>query len=1432
MTQQMGNVAARSYQSFMINDHLLAKCVNAVQEGEKKARQSGQIQSFEVFTEGFRQHLIIGRIMIVPPTVADSIDDFPVALLYGAIVREFGGEEISDLMEHKIGEGDFDEYSKADYQEIKERLFKNPDTGKFDCLVMFLPAWTNPREYLTFRYVKNDIELANLLRHLVFCCYFDPALSSAFEQLMSDIDTTKVDVTDITPNLQYPFLSENPLKQYPDLKKGDEGKTASARKPYAVLNYKTAGEINLEDGELQVIAELTKDFEAKGEGITPMGDVAQTTIKEPEGIRRQPDYGEPGSYTSDANKANEKGAASTKCPCGSGKPSYLQQNEEGTSTTRMCPDCKEEKLKKMGKGAAKKKADMADNPANEAGGDGAICPKTDADISKTADTADNPANEAGGDGVMLPKTDKDKPKTANIYPDRDAKYKCLDCGNWCDDNKLCSVCENCEASKFEPLPNIKQGAATCKCGHPASSHEGGTGGCNGKQFPDGDCNCEEYRASKKADGAQGPGGAWTSGRGGTMLTEPAVQDDAAAISRLKTMSVKRLEQPSPAPPKKRAAVEDELDIFDNSHKLVATQNAGMSSKRAAELSAREAKLDKMRNNGVNGKVAEVNTTFDSIWNDITEDIGPAPLVDVPEAPQYKAKSAPKKKETETTSEAPAAPKEEKKSPAPKKPESDWSYFYEEEEEHEEESEDHAKGQHEKEKEDHAAEVKDHKKEKEEHEKEPASKKGYWDDRRPGETQQEADERISASEAFRNQSEDWRYERDRKREERDKQQGRKPVNAGWEDGYWKGPLKDGYPPTYFDENNTLQYPWQKDEQWPKKEHRVNCPANNGDRCTCGLVQEEIDKVRGKQSGWESQNEDTAKRLSGDTGTVTDSKSLEEDHTGIKYPATVMPSKFAAGEPQVGHVPFAGLLAHKKDLGLVVTGAGEPHQEWVDGIAGMLVQEGICQAPVFSDAFVIDGNVAGSGGRTDLAMIFSPASKPDVGKLAMWRINFGDVSWIDDFIDNYGKDYGAAGRDDHMDDSEEDQMLSDDSEEDWEGNPIPPRRGSVDPTKLAGTSFHLAEAELGELGENPFPVETHEETCPQCGQGDNAHHNDSCPMKYVNVDGEGMWLTPEEFEEFWVKEQSTPPGTEEELAATPDELAHGVQFASKKAVAPPGKEDVVKALKKEPGVDNPWAIAWSQYDKEHSKEAAVKLAAFTFMSPVTGPALQTQYPDLAKDMLTGFPNPTPNQANSPMIQDIGVDDSALYVSTAPTGIGISVKPNPVGLEGNSEHKFDGYDFMEQYHDQLGGAIPGSLFASQMVKKAAKSDAKAQFGKFLKLVVGEIAASFIAAFKVTMRPIMSKVPGDGSINLDMIEQPMINPAATTTSGSRMRMLVGDLNDSDIQEIINQAWASSAVWNDDPKHGYVYEVFVRAESLDKDSLILKYTFITGTKEAETVVL
>lgn len=109
----------------------------------------------------------------------------------------------------------------------------------------------------------------------------------------------------------------------------------------------------------------------------------------------------------------------------------------------------------------------------------------------------------------------------------------------------------------------------------------------------------------------------------------------------------------------------------------------------------------------------------------------------------------------------------------------------------------------------------------------------------------------------------------------------------------------------------------------------------------------------------------------------------------------------------HKPFDALLTDENKNGMVVMGVGGDPQEWVDGISKMLIKEGIAKsAPVFQDAFMLDGNVAGKDGRADLVLIFSPHAGISMGRLAIWRLHFGSASWIDDFITNYGHDYGTS------------------------------------------------------------------------------------------------------------------------------------------------------------------------------------------------------------------------------------------------------------------------------------------------------------------------------------------------------------------------------------------------------------------------------------------
>lgn len=87
------------------------------------------------------------------------------------------------------------------------------------------------------------------------------------------------------------------------------------------------------------------------------------------------------------------------------------------------------------------------------------------------------------------------------------------------------------------------------------------------------------------------------------------------------------------------------------------------------------------------------------------------------------------------------------------------------------------------------------------------------------------------------------------------------------------------------------------------------------------------------------------------------------------------------------------------GLVLLGAGGDLQEWIDGVTGLLKEQGIA-----TDAFEVTEAhaVTTSGGRVDLLLLFDPATV-DLGRLALWRLRFGDCSWLSDYVHNYANDH---------------------------------------------------------------------------------------------------------------------------------------------------------------------------------------------------------------------------------------------------------------------------------------------------------------------------------------------------------------------------------------------------------------------------------------------
>ena len=127
-----------------------------------------------------------------------------------------------------------------------------------------------------------------------------------------------------------------------------------------------------------------------------------------------------------------------------------------------------------------------------------------------------------------------------------------------------------------------------------------------------------------------------------------------------------------------------------------------------------------------------------------------------------------------------------------------------------------------------------------------------------------------------------------------------------------------------------------------------------------------------------------------------------------------------ETVVQDIDFDALLKdHKNDEGLVIFGAGGDLQKWIDGIVEMWQGEDIFKGTpdeAFTHAYKIQKNDS-----TSLVLIFNPAAKFTMGKMAMWRLRFGNASWLSDYFVNYN----PHSSDDSIEDEEEDN--EDDMEE---------------------------------------------------------------------------------------------------------------------------------------------------------------------------------------------------------------------------------------------------------------------------------------------------------------------------------------------------------------------------------------------------------------------
>jgi len=87
------------------------------------------------------------------------------------------------------------------------------------------------------------------------------------------------------------------------------------------------------------------------------------------------------------------------------------------------------------------------------------------------------------------------------------------------------------------------------------------------------------------------------------------------------------------------------------------------------------------------------------------------------------------------------------------------------------------------------------------------------------------------------------------------------------------------------------------------------------------------------------------------------------------------------------------------GLVLLGCGGSLTEWVTGVSSVLFEEGVAKDKDPKTQWGGLYLLKTTGGRQDILMLFKKPNTLDLGKMAIWRLRFGDASWWSDYQVNY-------------------------------------------------------------------------------------------------------------------------------------------------------------------------------------------------------------------------------------------------------------------------------------------------------------------------------------------------------------------------------------------------------------------------------------------------
>lgn len=267
----MPNVTLRGYQVFGANDEILNQAVDEVKAAVKAAKASGEVQVVSLFRRGYRHDLQIGELYVVPPSVCDSAEDFPLALLR-AQVRHHATPE--GRIEFEMGAlVDKDDLPKETLTAFKDVVFREGGEGDLKPLLVWRACWSSPYDAIGFLYDEKTV--LGKLREVAYAAPFNPALSSVLDALkatsenhaafvvsapvtqhmFSVPDSEDQDFPKLVPGLEYPAAEED----------GRTKKTASQKVERRPVLRITAANIPavekdiLTDGEMQCMAAMDQE---------------------------------------------------------------------------------------------------------------------------------------------------------------------------------------------------------------------------------------------------------------------------------------------------------------------------------------------------------------------------------------------------------------------------------------------------------------------------------------------------------------------------------------------------------------------------------------------------------------------------------------------------------------------------------------------------------------------------------------------------------------------------------------------------------------------------------------------------------------------------------------------------------------------------------------------------------------------------------------------------------------------------------------------------------------------------------------------------------------------------------------------------------------------------------------------------------------------